>query len=144
MDGLNNITTIALAAPLDGSALLVSEANVETATTLTQAEADALTKAILWGKAHVEIRQSATASTPAFTITALEFSIDGSNYATLRTFDSAVSCGGSNGQKALVPLHGYAMACDSRITKIRFVMGGSAPDGTNKCKLACVIVCMAP
>ena len=148
MEGLNNRTIITMAAPLDGSVLITHESTagigVESPTTLTTEQAAALTKAILWGKAHIEIRQTASAATPAFTLTGLEFSIDGTNYATLKTFDTAVTCSTTDGQKALVSLNGYDQCCDDRITKVRFIMGGDAPTSTNKCKLTCYIVCYAP
>jgi hypothetical protein len=148
MSGMNTREIITMAAPLDGSVLVTHESTagigVESPTTLTAEQAAALAKAIIWGTAHIDILQSATAATPAFTLTALEFSIDGTNYATLKTFDTAVTCSTTDGQKALVSLNGYDQCCDDRITKVRFVMGGSAPDGTNKCKLTCKIVCYAP
>lgn len=144
MMGLNTREIITMTSPLNGDTLLTTEALVETATTLTAEQSAALTKAIIWGEAHIAIAQSATANTPAFTLTALEASIDGTNYFTLKTFDTAVTCGAADGAKALVSLNGYDQCCDDRITKVRFVMGGSAPDSTNKCKLTCYIVCYAP
>lgn len=143
MNGMDATRVVTLASPLDGSTLITSEALLETATTLSEEEAEILAKAIVSGQAHLEVFQSATAGSLSATITAIEFSIDGTNYATLVTFGSATTLS-ADGQKALQKINLSTVCGDHRITKVRLVMGGSAPDSNNKAKLKCDLVMYVP
>lgn len=120
-----------------------AEATVEAAYTLSATQADRLVEALQYGTAHIRVLCASETGTCPFTLTALEFSIDGTNYATLRTFDTAIDCT-ANGEKALTPINGYAQVSDHRITKLRFVMGGSAPDNSNYITVTAQLVLQVP
>jgi hypothetical protein len=120
-----------------------SEADIETAKAITPDEAMYLAEALIYGSAHLRVLCASEAGTCPFTLTALEFSIDGTNYATLRTFDTAVDCT-ANGEKTLSGINGYGICADARTTSLRLVMGGSAPDGSNKITVTAQLVLQIP
>jgi hypothetical protein len=120
-----------------------SEADIETAKTITPEEARDLVEGLARGLVHLRVLCATEVGTCPFTLTGLEFSIDGTLYATLRTFDTAVDCT-AVGEKALTPINGYAQVADYRSTKLRLVMGGSAPDGSNKITVTAQLVISIP
>lgn len=120
-----------------------SEADIETPKALTYAQARELVEALQYGSAHLRTLLATKVGSPVFTFTALQFTIDGTNYATLKTFDDAVACS-AEGEKALAALNGYAALSDARIAKVRLVMGGSAPDGSNKITATVQLVLQVP
>jgi len=120
-----------------------SEADIETAKALTPDEAMCLAEAMQYGSAHLRTLCASETGSAPFTLTGLEFSIDGTNYATLRTFDTAVDCTAA-GEKPLATVNGYALSADYRTTNLRLVMGGSAPDGSNKITVTAQLVLQIP
>jgi hypothetical protein len=120
-----------------------SEADIEAAVTITETQATRLCDALQFGTAHLRVLCATEGGTCPFTLTGMEFSIDGTLFATLRTFDTAVDCT-AEGEKPLTPINGYAQVADYRTTKLRLVMGGSAPDGSNKITVTAQLVLTIP
>lgn len=120
-----------------------SEALIETAKAIDAVEARDLAAAIAntTASCHLRLTAATKVSSPSFTITGIEFSIDGTNFATLCTFASAVTIDAA-GEKVLSPVN--ASVADFRTTKLRLVMGSSAPDGSNYITLTAEVVIFIP
>ena len=106
-----------------------SEADVEGALDLTERQADRISQVMAspGGRAVILFSTSTVTGTPAFTITGIEYTIDGTNFRTWRSFAPVDinAAGELVGPEITAPFPATA-------TKIRYVMGGSAPDGSNK------------
>lgn len=122
---------------LDG-AVCDSEADVEAVYTINPSKVAQLIESLRDGSVHCRVLGATTVGSPSFTLTAIEASIDGTNYYTWVTFGTAVTCSG-DGELGLRPI-AATNPIDHRTTKLRLVMGGSAPDGSNYLTLTVDVV----
>jgi hypothetical protein len=107
------------------AAVVQSEAQVEAAKTLTQQETTVLEKASAQSKIVLELVSASKVLAPAFTVSGLEVSYDGTNYVLAQGslgLDPCTAVGVFHAQITF-PLIG--------VKKMRLVMAGSAPDGAN-------------
>lgn len=120
-----------------------SQAEIETAKTITPEEAAKLAEALMYGSAHLRVLLATLVGTPPSTLDTLKASIDGTNFCILRTFDTAVVMTAA-AEMPLTPINGYAQVSDYRFTKLKLGMGGSAPDGSNKITATVQLVLQMP
>lgn len=102
-----------------------SEAGVEAALTLTANQATLLEKASSIGKVLLSLLSATKVGAPAYTVTGIEVSYDGTNFVLAQgslTLDPCTNVGQFHAQITF-PLLG--------VQKLRLVAGGTPPDGSN-------------
>jgi hypothetical protein len=128
--------------PILNAAVVNSEATVEAAYSVTPCEVMNAIEALKDGSIHVRVLGATMTGSPDFTITGIEGSIDGTLYYTWITFGTAVTVNAAT-ELGLRPI-ADTNPLDHRTTKLRCVMGGSAPDGSNYLTLTVQVVAYIP
>ena len=125
--------------PLLDEKVCDSDGDVVAAYTLAHGQHKQLAEAMVRGQVHLRVVCATKVGTPAFTLTGIEASIDGTNYVTLIELEP-ISCADEGEQQ----LQAICAPFDVRTKKLRFTRGGDAPDGSNKMTVTAELVVQIP